>query len=213
MTINLAECRRSYIRSSLSPPDLQAAPLDQFPLWFDEAREIDQEIENAMTLATVDAQGMPSVRTVLLKAFNPDGFVFFTHYLSQKGRDLAANPQAALLFQWLHLERQIRVQGTAHKLTPEESARYFVSRPRGSQLAVWAAQQSTELPSRAALEQSFQTAEDRFADQAIPAPEDWGGFCVRPEVIEFWQGRDNRLHDRFVYRRQDEQWQIQRLAP
>ncbi len=211
--MDLTQCRQSYVHSHLSRQDLQADPLDQFALWFAEAQEAIRDIENAMTLATVDTQGMPSARTVLLKALRPEGFVFFTHYLSQKGRDLAASPQAALLFQWLPLERQVRVQGIAHKLTPEESAHYFTSRPRGSQLAVWAAQQSTELTSRTMLEEAFLAAETHFADRSVPVPEDWGGFCVRPEVIEFWQGRENRMHDRFVYQRQDQHWQIRRLAP
>ena len=211
--MDLTHCRQSYVQSRLSRQDLQTDPLEQFSLWFTEAQATNPEIGNAMTLATTDAQGMPSARTVLLKALKPEGFVFFTHYLSQKGRDLIANPQAALLFQWLLLERQIRVQGIAHKLPPQESAHYFSSRPRGSQLAVWAAQQSTTLTSRAALEDAFQAAEARFADQTVPTPEDWGGFCIRPEVIEFWQGRENRMHDRFVYQRQNQHWQIRRLAP
>ncbi len=211
--MDLTRCRHSYMRSRLSRQNLQADPLDQFSLWFAEARESIRDVENAMTLATVDTHGMPSARTVLLKALRPEGFVFFTHYLSQKGHDLAANPQAALLFQWLPLERQVRVQGIAHKLAPEESTHYFTSRPRGSQLAVWAAQQSTELASRTMLEEAFQAAATRFADQPVPVPENWGGFCVRPEVIEFWQGRENRMHDRFVYQRQDQHWQIRRMAP
>ena len=211
--MDLTQCRQPYMRSSLSRKDLRANPLDQFSLWFTEARDTTAEVENAMTLATVDAHGMPSARTVLLKALTAEGFVFFTHYLSQKGGDLAANPQAALLFQWLHLERQVRVQGIAHQLTPAESADYFQSRPRDSQLAVWAAQQSSELTSRSELENAFQTATIRFADQAVPVPPDWGGFCIQPDKIEFWQGRASRMHDRFVYQRQGQHWQIQRLAP
>ena len=211
--MDLSFMRREYMRAGLTRQVLQANPLDQFADWFSTAEKHNLDIANAMTLATVDAQGMPSLRTVLLKAVEQEGFVFYTHYNSQKGQEIAANPQAALLFQWLSLERQIRIQGRVEKISVADSAAYFATRPRGSQLAVWCAPQSTELASRATLTTAFDAIEARFADQPIPMPDDWGGYRLMPSRLEFWQGRENRLHDRFVYQRTDHDWHIQRLAP
>ena len=211
--MDLFELRREYTHSGLARCDLLAEPLDQFAAWFSTVQACDLDIPNAMTLATVDAHGMPALRTVLLKAVEQSGLVFFTHYNSQKGRDLAANPQAALLFQWLGLERQIKVQGRVEKIDVAESSGYFASRPRGSQLAVWCAQQSTVVEDRATLLTAFREVEARFANQDVPMPEDWGGYRLLPDRFEFWQGRENRLHDRFVYQRVDQMWEIQRLAP
>ena len=212
--MDLSLMRREYMHAGLARQDLQANPLDQFADWFATAESNQLDIANAMTLATVDAQGMPSLRTVLLKAVEQGGFVFYTHYNSQKGQEIAANPQAALLFQWLSLERQIRVQGSVEKISSADSAAYFATRPRGSQLAVWCAPQSTALASRTTLTTAFEDAEARFADQTtIPMPDDWGGYRLIPNRLEFWQGRENRLHDRFVYQRTDHDWHIQRLAP
>ncbi len=211
--MDLSDMRREYRQAGLAHKDLDTNPLNQFADWFKTAEANHLDIANAMTLATVNPQGMPSLRTVLLKAVEQGGFVFYTHYNSQKGQEIAANPQAALLFQWLSLERQIKVQGRIETISPAESAAYFATRPRGSQLAVWCAPQSAEIASRATLTTAFQDVEARFADQPIPMPTDWGGYRLIPSQLEFWQGRENRLHDRFVYQRTDQAWHIQRLAP
>jgi pyridoxamine 5'-phosphate oxidase len=194
--------------------DLDPDPIKQFSNWFTAAIEAGIRDVNAMSLATATAEGRPCVRIVLLKGFDQDGFVFFTNYESQKGRQLEANPQAALAFYWIEVDRQIRISGPVEKTSREESERYFHSRPVASQLGAWASHQSKAIDGRRVLEARLAQMTERFADQVIPLPPHWGGFRVRPEMMEFWQGRANRLHDRFRYRREPGgAWTIERLAP
>jgi len=181
--------------------DLDPDPIKQFANWFTAAIEAEIKDVNAMSLATVSEDGRPSVRIVLLKGFDHDGFVFFTNYESEKGRQLSANPHAALGFYWIELDRQIRVRGSTSKTTREESERYFHSRPVGSQLGAWASRQSEVLDARRVLDARMAQMTERFEGKPIPLPPNWGGFRLNPEEIEFWQGRANRLHDRFRYTR------------
>lgn len=190
-----------------------ADPLKQFEQWFHAASAAGLHLPNAMALATADAQGRPSARAVLLKGFDAAGFLFFTNYSSRKGRELAANPHACLLFSWEELERQVRIEGRIEKVSEAESDEYFATRPLGSRLGAWASPQSEVVPDRAALEGRFAEAQQRFGD-IVPRPPQWGGYRVVSEAIEFWQGRENRLHDRIRYRRNtDSTWTIERLAP
>lgn len=189
-------------------------PIAQFRTWFDAARSNPAIIEpTAMSLATVDAEGNPSVRIVLLKAFDERGFVFFTNYNSRKGGELNATKRAALCMWWGALERQVRVTGVVETVTREESERYFHSRPRGAQLGAWASRQSSVLQSREALDEAVAAVAARYGDGEIPLPDHWGGYRVRPAEIEFWHGRADRLHDRVRYRRAGESWIIERLSP
>ncbi len=213
--MNLGELRENYQRGALDRADLEANPITQFESWFQEAlaAQPGRVDANAMTLATADESGRPSSRIVLLKAVDERGFSFFTNYDSRKGRELLENPNAALTFFWSDLERQICVAGAVTKLPAAESEAYFKSRPRGSQLAAWASSQSEVIPDRATLEKRWSELETKFATD-IPLPPNWGGFVLRPERIEFWQGRPSRLHDRFSYTRQaDNSWKLERLAP
>jgi pyridoxamine 5'-phosphate oxidase len=194
--------------------DLDPDPIKQFANWFTAAIEADIKDVNAMSLATATADGKPFVRVVLLKGFDQDGFVFFTNYESQKGVQLEANPHAALGFYWIELDRQIRISGPVERTSREESERYFHSRPPASQLGAWASHQSQAIDGRRVLEARLAQMTERFADKVIPLPPHWGGFRIRPEMMEFWQGRPNRLHDRFCYGlHPDKSWSIQRLAP
>ena len=194
--------------------DLDPDPIKQFANWFTAAIEAEIKDVNAMSLATVSADGKPSVRIVLLKGFDHDGFVFFTNYESEKVRQLGANPHAALGFYWIELDRQIRISGVTSKTTREESERYFHSRPIGSQLGAWASRQSEVLDARRVLDARMAQMTERFEGKPIPLPPNWGGFRLKPEQIEFWQGRGNRLHDRFRYTHQsDGNWSIDRLSP
>ena len=194
--------------------DLDSDPIKQFANWFTAAIEAEIKDVNAMSLATASADGKPSVRIVLLKGFDHDGFVFFTNYESEKGRQLAVNPYAALGFYWIELDRQIRISGPATKTTREESEHYFHSRPVGSQLGAWASKQSEVLDARRILDARMAQMTDRFDGKPIPLPPHWGGFRLKPEQMEFWQGRANRLHDRFRYTLQpDGTWVIDRLSP
>lgn len=231
--MNLADLRENYQRGTLDRADLAADPIRQFQTWFASASEggrwrrigiaaykLWQAIlgrpptdVNAMVLATVSATGQPSSRNVLLKGVDERGFIFFTNYDSRKGREIAANPSAALTFYWPDLERQVCVAGTVTKLPVAESTAYFKSRPRASQLGAWASQQSTVVPDRATLERQWRAVEAKFPGE-IPLPPNWGGFVLQPERLEFWQGRPGRLHDRFTYVRQpDGGWQLGRLSP
>ena len=213
-TMQLAEMRRNYAARALDLADLDANPFAQFDHWMREAIETQVIEPNAMTLATADAAGRPAVRTVLLKGFDERGFVFYSNYESAKARDLAANPKVALLFPWLALERQVSAMGIAQKITATESLKYFLSRPRESQIGAWASRQSQVISTRALLESKFAEMKARFANGEIPLPDQWGGYRVTPQSFEFWQGRPNRLHDRFKYTLQsDGSWTIARLMP
>ena len=235
--MSIADVRREYNLTGLRRSDLDPDPIGQFKKWFDQAsgarasgrlRKYCIKLYKAllmasgaepmdltaMTLATADKQGRPSARVVLLKGVDQRGFVFYTNYDSRKGRELAENPQAALVFYWSEQERQVCVAGEISKLPPAESEAYFKSRPRGSRLAACASQQSTVVRDRAALEDKWNQMEAQYAAQEVPRPPDWGGYLLSPARIEFWQGRPNRLHDRFRYTRQpDKTWLIERLSP
>jgi pyridoxamine 5'-phosphate oxidase len=211
--MSLADLRKEYTLHGLSESDLDPDPLRQFQHWFDQALNAGLIEPNAMTLATATPDGKPSARMVLLKGVNAGGFVFFTNYESRKGLELTANPWAALVFYWPELERQVRIEGRVERVAPEESDAYFVSRPNGNRIGAWASRQSAVISSRAELEQRVAELEARYADRDIPRPPYWGGFRVIPDMIEFWQGRPNRMHDRLRYRRANDGWIIERLSP
>jgi len=205
--------RKEYRQASLNESDLLADPFLQFKYWFEQAISAQLPEPNAMILSTVSAGGTPSSRTVLLKELDNQGFVFFSNYASRKGREIAANPQVCLLFYWAELERQIRIEGPIEKIAEADSDAYFASRPRGSQLGAWASRQSARLNSREELEQVLEGLEQTYLGKDIPRPPHWGGYRVVPEAMEFWQGRPSRLHDRLLYRLQDQTWSISRLSP
>jgi pyridoxamine 5'-phosphate oxidase len=209
-----ATIRREYGQGELRRQDLNDDPVLQFDAWFKQAQQSDIKDPSAMSLATADASGEVSVRTVLLKIYDQQGFVFFTNYESAKARQIAENPKVALLFPWLNLDRQVKIRGRASRISTQESLKYFVTRPRGSQLGAWVSEQSSVISSRAFLLSKLQEIKQRFAEGDISLPEFWGGYRVVAESIEFWQGQPDRLHDRFRYlKQQDNSWQIERLAP
>ena len=210
--MNIASLRQDYMGESLNEADVSADPYTQFQHWFDEALRAELPMVNAMTLATVGADGAPSARIVLLKGIDHNGFVFYTNYMSRKGRDLAGNPRAALVFHWTALEREVRIDGSVEKVTAPESDEYFASRPHGSRHAAIASPQSEVVASRAVLEARFNAAAADHGE-AAPRPAHWGGYRVLPSSIEFWQGRPSRLHDRLLYTRQGDRWTLARLAP
>lgn len=212
---SLADLRANYARAELSESAVAPNPIAQFEAWFSDACNSQLKEPNAMTLATATATGQPSARIVLLKEFGDDGFFFFTNYESRKAQELDRNPLAALVFYWAELERQVRVEGTVHRASRDQSERYFRSRPKGSRLGALASHQSAVIPSRNILENRLQELEARYhATDDVPVPESWGGYCLYPHTIEFWQGRPNRLHDRLRYTRTAEQlWRVERLSP
>lgn len=210
--MNIADLRQEYMRESLDEKDAARDPLEQFTRWFDEAVKAQLPMVNAISLATVSATGRPSVRIVLLKGVDHGGFVFYTNYKSRKGRELTANPAAALLCYWIELEREVRIEGRVETLTAQESDDYFGSRPLGSRHAAIASPQSKTVPDRATLEVRFAEVAKRYGDRT-PRPAQWGGYRVIPDAMEFWQGRANRLHDRVLYTRKARGWKLERLAP
>jgi pyridoxamine 5'-phosphate oxidase len=211
--MDIGEMRREFESEGLNHSALDESPVRQFELWFEDARNAGILEPNAMSLATTGRDKMPDLRTVLLKYFDANGFVFYTNYESRKAQDIEENPRAALLFPWIALNRQVRIRGAVEKVSKAESLRYFASRPRGSQIGAWVSEQSKAITSRGLLEQKVAELKKKFSDGEIPLPSFWGGYRVVPERIEFWQGRPSRLHDRFEYVRQDDDWLIQRLQP
>jgi pyridoxamine 5'-phosphate oxidase len=210
---SIADLRREYARARLDERDVSRDPVAQFASWFADAQAAEAEEPNAMVLATATPDGAPSARVVLLKGFDERGFIFFTDYRSRKAGELEANPRAALVLYWVELERQVRITGGVTRTSADESAVYYRSRPLGSRLGAWASHQSHPIPSRESLESGLREVEQRFAGGDVPLPPHWGGYRVRHETIEFWQGRESRLHDRIRYVREGESWRIERLAP
>ncbi|MFM8790350.1 MAG: pyridoxamine 5'-phosphate oxidase [Chthoniobacterales bacterium] len=209
---DVAELRRNYTRDGLSRADLDPDPVGQFRRWFTQAVEAQIVEPNAMVLGTTDGK-RPSARSVLLKAYDERGFVFFTNYESRKAQEIGSNDRVSLLFPWYPLERQVSILGRAERISTAESLAYFVSRPHGSRLGSWVSHQSAVINSRQLLEMKLEEMKAKFADGEVPLPSFWGGFRVVPSEIEFWQGRENRLHDRFRYARSGDAWNIARLAP
>jgi pyridoxamine 5'-phosphate oxidase len=211
---DLADLRREYRSKPLRREDLAADPIVQFDRWFADAQRAEALEVNAMSIATTDQNGQPSLRTVLLKYYDEQGLIFYTNLGSRKSRELAANPKVALLFFWPEVHRQVKIRGTAGRTSAAENLRYFMRRPRDSQLGAWVSEQSQVISSRQVLEAKFAEMKRRFAAGEVPLPDFWGGYRVQPEAIEFWQGQENRLHDRFLYTRvEDSGWIIERLAP
>ncbi len=214
MQMDLAGLREEYKQSDLMMTDLEKDPFKQFEKWFNQMLEVTPNTANAMTLATVSEKGIPSSRTVLLKYFDYRGLVFFTNYESRKARQIDQNPNVSLLFPWLDLERQVHVTGKAEKVTTAESLKYFLSRPKESQIGAWVSNQSSIISSRQLLMSKFAELKLKFKQKEVPLPSFWGGFRVIPTSFEFWQGRQHRLHDRFLYSIEtEEKWKIVRLAP
>ncbi len=213
--MDLFNFREEYTRAGLDLDELAESPFEQFRKWFAQACEAKIAEPNAMAISTVGNDGKPSSRTVLLKAFDERGFVFFTNYSSEKAEQIAQNPNVSLLFPWFELERQVEISGTAEKISTAESLKYFVSRPLGSRLGAWVSHQSKVISARSVLLKKLDEMKRKFADGNVPLPEFWGGFRVIPERVAFWQGRPHRLHDRFEYFRKNaaENWEIRRLAP
>ena len=208
---DLSSLRKEYLQSGIVRKDLKSSPIEQFSLWLSQAMDADIIEPSAMSLATSDDS--IGIRTVLLKYFDEKGFVFFTNYESKKSKQIQSNPQAAILFPWLALERQVKIIGKVEKISNLESLKYFSSRPKDSQIGAWASEQSSRISSRSILIEQFALMKKKFSHGEIPLPAFWGGYRVIPISIEFWQGRENRLHDRFIYERQEDGWTISRLSP
>lgn len=212
--MDIGDYRREYMSQGLGRDELLDDPFKQFEHWFQQANDADIQDANAFSLATNDPETGPSIRTVLLKLFDESGFVFFTNYNSRKSQQIKVYPQVAMLFPWLVLNRQVKVEGRCEKISSAASLKYFVTRPRGSQIGAWCSDQSEVIESRSFLEQKYREAAEKFKSGSIPLPSSWGGYRIVPRRIEFWQGRENRLHDRFQYTRlHDDAWSIERLAP
>ncbi|MDO4410392.1 MAG: pyridoxamine 5'-phosphate oxidase [Akkermansia sp.] len=212
--MDLSNFREEYLKGQLHRKDLAANPFEQFKAWFDQALKAEIPEPNAFSLATADANGRPSLRTVLLKYFDESGFVFFTNYGSHKAQDIEANPQVCMMLPWVLLERQIIIYGRAEKVTRTESLKYFLSRPRESQLGAWVSQQSSVISGRKLLEMKLMELKNKFSHGEVPLPSFWGGFRIVPTAFEFWQGGPGRVHDRFMYTLQeDNSWSIERLQP
>lgn len=212
--MDLSNLRAKYTTRGLDIKDLNQNPFIQFETWFNNAMDAKLCEPNAFSLATVGKDMMPSIRTVLLKTFDEKGFVFFTNYKSTKAKQIEENPKAAALFAWLELERQIKIEGDIEKISTSDSLKYFLSRPKGSQIGAWVSHQSEVISSRSLLEQKFDEIKRKFLKGEVPFPSFWGGYAIKPKKIEFWQGGQDRLHDRFLYELQeDNSWTISRLAP
>ncbi len=213
LMMDITDLRKDYTQAGLRRQDLEIEPLQQFDKWFKQAQAALIDEPNAMSIATVGKDLMPSLRTVLLKIYDASGFVFFTNYHSQKAQEIQQNPNVAVLFAWLGLERQVRISGRVEKISSTQSFAYFASRPKGSQLGAWISPQSKIIESRDFLKQKLAAMKAKFSSGKIPLPDAWGGYRIVPQRFEFWQGRCSRLHDRFVYEKEGNTWKIHRLAP
>lgn len=211
--INIQTLRKEYTKEALDIAVVNQSPILQFKTWFEEALKAEAKEANAMVISTVSMEHKPSARVVLLKGFDEEGFSFYTNYESKKGKELASNPYACLTFFWAELERQVRIEGIISKVSAKESDDYFAVRPKGSQIGAWASPQSMVIPSREILIHNQQNLEEKYANETVERPAHWGGYVLKPTLIEFWQGRPSRLHDRICYELKGEQWKIERLAP
>ena len=210
---DISELRQTYLQGGLNETELAATPMAQFHQWFTQAQDAELLEPNAMTLSTLNEAAYPSCRTVLLKYYDEEGLVFFTNYKSQKAKDIAMHPKVGAQFLWLPLERQINLQGQVEKISLNESMHYFQSRPRGSQIGAWVSHQSEIIHSRKLLQAQFESMKQKFKQGQVPFPDFWGGYRIKIERMEFWQGGENRLHDRLCYQAQDDGWEVQRLSP
>lgn len=210
---NLFELRKEFLKRELTDNTISGNPFEQFEVWFSEALKLDELEANTMYLATCSADGHPNVRTVLLKEYSAEGFIFYTNYKSRKGKELEENPNATLLFYWKELERQVRIEGITEKVTREESENYFKSRPFESRVAAVVSEQSKVIANREVLNNKFEELKIKFADGNVPRPESWGGYILKPSKIEFWQGRESRLHDRILFTEKGTEWIRERLSP